>query len=1041
MSLPRLFSVPAGAPFLATFADALLAGEIVPGVGAAHGPLSLADLTIFTPTRRAGRALAAEFATRAREGAILLPRIKPLGAPDEEQALFGASAEAADLMAADLPAPIGDMERRLLLSDLVLAWTGALAGAIRGANGDGAFELDAREALVVGASPADAVGLAGELASLIDEFLIEETPWEKLKHLVAEEYSYYWGVTARFLGIAAERWPAILAERGRMEAVARRNELVAREIARFQADGRHEPMVVLGSTGTNKATARLMRAICRLPRGAVVLPGLDQSSAASIWAMIEGEEAPLHSHPQAALARLLKRLNATRESVTQLGARPPALETRVDFVAAALAPGEATPLWRAWRERNADARPLDDVSVIEAADEREEALAIALCLRAALETPGRTAALVAPDRAIARRVRAELRRWAVDVDDSGGDPLSLTPAGALARGALRAAAEECSDVSLAALVAHEDAAPLTDRATTVEASRALELAVWRATFHEADPVLRMERAREAAREPHAHRAARALNEARWRAAGDLLNALHASIAPLRAPGKRPLESWVSAHRAALESLRGQDLCGQDLRGQDLRGDDAREDEDALRALFDALGAGALATPLALGDYRSLFERLASEAVVRGPQRAHPRLKILGPLEARLIEVDLMVIAGLDETVWPPQTHADAFLNRPMRAGLGLPPPERRIGQSAHDFFMAMGAPRVVLARAAKRGGTPTVASRFVQRLATLGARHWEEAVRRGAEWRALAVALDKPARTMAAPRPEPKPALDLRPRQLSVTRIETLRRDPYAIYADRVLKLKPVGPLDSAPGAADLGNAVHAVLGALAQEWPDGPPPDKVREKLVARLREELGVFFADPAWRAFRWPQIEAGVDYVLRYERARRDEIERVCGEIEGEIDIPLVDGTSFRLTARADRIELLGNGAARIVDYKTGQPPTKKQAKAGFASQLTLEAGMLARGAFAGLPARRAEALAYLKFGGPEGGQLIEPLPKGMTVEELIDEHWAQLRRMLDSFRDPARGYRSRPYVQFAGKFGDYDHLARVKEWSAGGAPEAT
>ena len=364
-----------------------------------------------------------------------------------------------------------------------------------------------------------------------------------------------------------------------------------------------------------------------------------------------------------------------------------------------------------------------------------------------------------------------------------------------------------------------------------------------------------------------------------------------------------------------------------------------------------------------------------------------------------------------------------------------------MGQSAHDFAMAMGAPQVVLARALKRGGAPTVASRFVQRLATLGAEQWTEAVARGAGWRALAARLDTPASSPLLGQPEPRPPLDLRPRALSVTAIETLRRDPYAIFAERILDLKPLGALDSQPGAADIGMGVHAVLRALADEWPQTPPPAHARALLLARLRAELAPFFADPAWRAFRWPQIEAGLDYVLAHEAKYRPDIARVYGEIDGATDLRLADGTMFRLSARADRIELLRNGAARIIDYKTGAPPSQKQAKAGFSPQLTLEAAMLARGAFAGLPAARAEQLRYLKFGGRDGGSLHDPVGKGVGIDALVDEHWTQLRNMLDWFRILGNGYRSRPYVQFAGRFGDYDHLARVKEWSGAGAQDAT
>ena len=1078
MGAPRLFSIPAGARFLSTFVDALLAGAIVPGVAPRVDPLALGALTIYTPTRRAARALAAAFGARAADGALLLPRIKPLGAPDEEETLLGADAPDADALGAvDLAPAVGALERRLLLADLVLGWTRTLSGAMRTVQPDGALAADPHEALVVGATAADAMGLAADLGRLIDEFLIEETPWSRLNGLVADDYSAYWDMTATFLRLAIEAWPGVLAERGRMEAVARRNALIDREIARLQKSG--APTIVLGSTGANKATARLMRAICRLDQGAVIVPGLDLTSEPAVWASIAGETAPLYGHPQAVLARLLARLDVERAAVQPLGARTAAMAARMRFVEAALAPGAATTHWRAWRETYASPAMTADVAMVEATDEREEATAIALALRHALETPGRTAALATPDRAIARRVRAQLRRWNIAVDDSGGEPLSVAPAGALARLVLEAALAKRSDASLVALVGHphvnppgfqaacESAAPAPAdangpadaddpgalaarraraKAALRSAARALELGAMRTTFFDADFDRRLETARAQASERFAHPLARALGVAEWARAGALARELHGAIAPLES-GPHRLATWVDLHRAAFARLRdplGETLQAAALPPENAQAQNARiseapyhdaqpEDARALDALWDALAAGDLRTPLTLADYRGLFERLAAEATVRGPHASHPRLKILGLLEARLIDVDLLVLAGLDEGVWPAQATSDAFLNRPMRAQLDLPPPERRIGQNAHDFVMAMGAPQVVLTRALKRGGAPTVASRLVQRLATLGADEWRAALARGARWRAAAAALESAPPAPAIGRPEPKPPLALRPRALSVTRIETLRRDPYAIYAERILRLEPLGPLDGAPGPAELGMAAHAALARLAQDWPTGPVPPAAREILLGDLMGALAPFFDDPAWRAFRWPRIEAGVDFALAYEAERRGAIARVYGEIDGALDVPLTDGSLFRLTARADRIERLGDGTARIVDYKTGAPPSPAQVRAGFASQLTLEAAMLAKGAFKGVPAAAVDSLVYLKIGGRAGGDVALLRPKDMSLTDLVAAHWAEARALLSAFRDPDRGYRARPYVQFVGRYGVYDHLARVKEWA--------
>jgi ATP-dependent helicase/nuclease subunit B len=872
--------------------------------------------------------------------------------------------------------------------------------------------------------------LAGELAGLIDEFVIEGAHWSEVRHLVAEDYDQYWGITTRFLQIAIEQWPAILRERARIDPADRRARAIEREIARLQRGGESDATIVLGSTGTNRATARLMRAIARLDRGAVVLPGLDLTMPEKDWRMVAGAEGePSFGHPQAALARLMHVLDCARESVQPLGAAPSRLARRMRLVSTAMAPTDATSDWRAYLDAHEDelADGLDGLALIEAADEREEALAIAIRLREALETPDVVAALITPDRSIARRVRAELARWDIAVDDSGGEPLGGTEAGAFARSILRAV-KETSDVALLALLAHAAVAPAHDRPRTRHLAGLLEIGVLRATLHDPDAAARIAHARRQAGDWRAHPAAKRISEAEWREIGELVGALESALAPLKAlAGLHPIADWTRAHRTCLMQLSAQ-----------APPPDADDFATLAQLLEDTASASkdASSMQLSLTEYCGMFETLVATTAVRGPQRSHARLKILGLLEARLLHADIVVLAGLDEAVWPPQPQTDAFLNRPMRAQLGLTPPERRIGQSAHDFTMAIGAPQVVLTRAGKRGGSPTVASRFLQRLSALAADRFTAVRGRGEVWRELARAIDRPERVQRIRQPEPKPALALRPDALSVTRIEVLRRDPYAIYAERILQLAPLGALDGEPGAAEQGTAIHEVLHELAKRWPDTSIPENALEILVATAREKLDAFFPNAAWRAFRWPSIQSGLAYVVQYEAGRRADIARVFGEVRGKHVLTLCDGSQFTLSATADRIEIARDGGARIVDYKTGQAPSAKQVKAGLNSQLTLEAAMLASGAFKEIGAPIADDALYLKLGGPGGGKRVEIAKNGADFADLVANHWAELEKMLDSYRDPDRGYRSRPLAQWASRYGDYDHLARVKEWSAAG-----
>ena len=162
----------------------------------------------------------------------------------------------------------------------------------------------------------------------------------------------------------------------------------------------------------------------------------------------------------------------------------------------------------------------------------------------------------------------------------------------------------------------------------------------------------------------------------------------------------------------------------------------------------------------------------------------------------------------------------------------------------------------------------------------------------------------------------------------------------------------------------------------------------------------------------------------------------LETIFAEKGGRLTIPLDDGSSFDLTAKADRIEFLKDGTAVVVDYKTGAPPSAKEVRAGWSPQLTLEAAMLSSGAFRDVPVREVATAIYLPLGG--GGQKPRDLddPKKGPFGDLIADHYEELLGLLNHFRDPANGYPARPFPQFAARYNDYDHLARTREWSASG-----
>lgn len=1028
MRQPNVCTIPPGAPFLATFVEAFLAGEIVADITRSSSPGVLARTTIYVPTQRAGRALAAEFSRAIGVGATFLPRILPLGGLEESEnaALFSAEPG----FDPHGPTAIEELERRLLLARLIMAWSKSISHAIVSMGPDGVAELDPNEPFLVAASPAGAYALAAELGGLIDEFHIENVPPAAIGKIVDDTFDRYWAITTRFLDIALRKWPEALKERGLVDAAQRRRWLVEAQIATLAAA--IDPVIALGSTGAQPTTARLLAAIARHDKGAVILPGLDKDMSPTDWAMVGDHEAePAYSHPQIILKKLLATMKLSRDDVREIGAAPDAAVARRRFISAAMAPAAATAEWRRFRHAETEdiASALENVTVLEAPDERIEALALALFMREALETPARTAALVTPDRAIARRVAAELRRFDIDIDDSGGAALATTSVGALARLVALIAAEGLTAVNLSALLAH----PLTclgvSREEIVAQAPLIEIGVLRRPGAGAGGWREsIVTARAAAQEKHAYPAARRIDAAQWREIEQHLGCLEDIFSPFDAlRDVRRLGSWATAHAAAIEAI-----CAGG----------AGEENAGAPELFDLLDRLARAQApedFDAGGYAALFDRIAFETILRGPRRAHPRLKILGPLESRLIEADVLLLAGLDEGVWPPQTETGAFLNRSMRQQLGLTPPERRIGQSAHDFVMALGAPQVVLARTLKRDGSPTVASRFLTRIEALAGKSYDDCRTRGARMAAIAAMLDHSHETRPLSRPAPQPPLALRPSRLSVTRIETLRRDPYAIFAEHILGLKALPPLGEAPGAREQGTAIHKVIETFVRRYPSGPVPLTARAELVALARTALADFFVDPDFETFAWPRIEAGLVHVIEFENQRRAIETQIFVESHGAWRLRLSDDSEFLLTADADRIEIDGAGNAYVVDYKTGEPPSGKQVKAGWSPQLTLEAAMIEAGAFADIGAHAVASAAYVSLKDGGATKWFDRIEKE-AFADIVIRHREELLKLLSQFRDPETPYLSRPYMFLKDQRTDYDHLARVAEWSRGGGEDA-
>ena len=987
VSGPRYFSIASGRPFLSDLASGL--AEAIREAG-----FDLPDATIYLPTRRAARALAEAFLETASGAATLTPHIKALGDIDEDE------------FALDEPETGTGFEDELALAPAVPSAERRLVLARWIAERDKTW-FDGQRRW------AGAISAADELGRLLDSLYTEEIPAERLEKIVPEDLAVHWGQSLEFLKIVTEAWPDHLAAQDLLDPAARRIALIELQTKRWEETPPQKPVIIAGTTGSTPAVARMMKLAASFPYGCVVLPGLDLAASAHVWSAVD------EPHPQSGLKALLDSLEIAREDVQPWPVEGRAENRRAALITVALRPADASDDWRDWAEaakasRDDVASALDGLTLVEAKDEEREAAAIALTFREVIETPGRTAMLVTPDRDLARRVSMKMRRWGVVVDDSAGAPFANTPCGIYLRLVARWLTDPADPVRLMAMMDHGLFSGGASAADCIKAIRSMDKGL--RGLKPGSGLCGVRRKLENSG---------AVNEGVER----LLVSLEAACA-LWPGADAAFSERFEAHLAAAESLAASDVeTGADRlwRG---------EDGDAGAALLNNLRPGlALIVHDEAAEYADIFARLISGGTVRRRAPAHPRLSILGPLEARLQSADLVILGGLNEGVWPRDAAIDPFLSRPMRKDLGLPSPERRIGLAAHDFAQLAAAPEVVLTRSSRSVGKPTKPSRWIVRLKNiLKGADILELVEESAEAEALAALLDKPRAVAAAPAPRPMPPVEARPPSLSVTQIGTLLRDPYAIYASKILGLRKLNPLGEAFDQRYLGILFHKVLEDYVAE-----PQLASEAERIARLTELYENHAADHGldaaheqfWRA----RVSDAFRFLADWENARRNIGEPVVIEGEGAATLD-IDGESFTLTARADRIDRLADGAAFIIDYKTGAPPSLDQVRTNFSPQLPLTGLIVEAGGFADLGAAPVAGFEYVrvisrkpdeKFAGAEGDD----------AKEFIEDARNGLTEILRHFADAGQAYLSQPRPQFMNEFGDYDHLARRKERNAQGA----
>ena len=1028
-----VYNMPSGVPFLRSLAKGLIEtlGEDLPRA------------LVFLPTRRAVRGLGNAFVSEAQEsgsGVALLPRMRPLADIDPDEPPF----EPGELVGIVSPA-IPSAQRRFEMARIISHYQARTS------------ELEV--------TPAGALAAADQLLAIMDDAAMEEVrlPGQQALEDIRAQAAAHYQNASKLYEIIQRHWPDYLAQAKLMEPMARRVALLNALTDHWTQSPPDFPVIIAGSTGTLKATARLMHCAARLPQSAIVLPGLDKNLRDSVWDTVGPQ------HPQNSLKRLIDTIGVDIEDIDDWPHSVPApvMHARRRVLSEALVPAKSADDWpgriaglKEIESRDPFETAFDGLSIIEAANHDEEALCIAIILRDVLNEEAknepaknaqakpaqapRTAALITPDPALARRVRAKLRRWQINVDYSQGEPLEETALGAYLSGLLRLALDPDNPVHFAFIAKH----PLTRFGRPAgEIARAWSILERR---HMRGPRKTLADLA-AAVDQSDHKGRPRFNRAQ-KDAIDILEPLRRRLMDLADTALAGAKTWAASLCALAEDLASPgpsaDAAPKDMTGAQRlwRGDAGAKASQVFTALL------SYSDPLGEMDgqaFFDLFSGLLRGKVVRARYGTDPRLLILGPLEARMVDADLIILGGLNEGVWPAAPSVEPFLSRGMRETLGLSLPERRFGLQAHDFAELASHPRVILTRSERLDDGPAVASRWLWRLRTLA----EGAL--GAEGAAAALSPDKPYLAWTrgldfvapedvtiAPKPQPSPPLEARwpgpkGRTLAVTRLTTLTRDPYAHYAREILRLPVLDALDAPIGPREFGTAVHDALEDFAVHFKDDVPGD-MADIIAQRLREILSSLGTPQEALAASAPRFDIiSQKFTDWFKQTRAIGWKQAAIEETGRYVLN-APGGEFVLTAKSDRIDYFGASHV-IVDYKTGLAPKDAIVQAGFDLQLPLQAAMILNGGFKGLIGD-VEDIVYVSLRGhTQGIERSKLIKKDWTVERYAEHAVDTVQKLIAYFDEADAVYHSQPRIQFVNEYGDYDHLARRAEWSkAGGDP---
>jgi len=918
----QILTITAGLPFADTLASHSLSRR---------DDHDISETQILLPTRRGVRTLRDSFVRLNKGDALILPRLQTFGDIDEEAlslSLFSSPQSMARL--SDLPPAMPSVQRQILLARLIMKVETYAQG----------FDI--------------ALKLAKALGQFIDQIYIEELSFKKLAEIVPDNFAKHWQITLTFLEILSQSWPAILEENNMIDAADRRSRLIHILADYWEETQPTHHIIAAGSTGSVPATSRLLGVIANLPNGQIILPGLDKNMSAEEWDSLEP------SHAQYGLKTLLERLEFSRENVAELKDEQrtySAHTQRIKMLSTILTHAAHTGAWQGFND-NENSRAeieaaIQNIAYLPCEHMQQEALCIALILRETLETPEKTAALITPDRLLARSVTAILKRWDINIDDSAGENLIHQPIGAYLRLTLDVVINNFTPLSLLALLKHPLCMSQIDRAEKSRLIGVLETETLRgvAPKNGIDGIIeRLEAIEE--------------TDTLITRLNDLTTVL-SPIKDLMVGGQAPFTDMIKAHIVAAETL----FNPQDGAALWAGADGQAAAEFIAELLTHAHKLGHIHPH----DYRATFTELLSAVTMRPAYGTHPRLKILGQLEARLGQADLMILGGLNEGIWPADIGHDPWMSRMMRVDFGLPASERSIGLAAHDFSQAFCAPNIIITRAERADGALTIPSRWLTRLNTvLKAANIDPKILERTPYRSWAETLDKTSDIAPITRPAPTPPAADRPSGLFATKIEKWLQDPYSIYAQYILKLKPLDAIDKDIDAAERGKLLHKILEQYGQNAAqNAPSPEAIYAQLMTIAQNTIEHSDIADRLPSFWWPRFKRLATFFSETEYIRAKEHTLKKTEAKGSITVA---GTSFKLSAIADRIDRARDGSYSAIDYKSGGTFTPNKIANGTLPQLPITGLILRDGGFKDIGKASIGSLSYwVLTGGRKAGTI--------------------------------------------------------------------